>query len=483
MDVTAWLLRWAAPRPLVLTAPDGTAARVAVERLLHERGWRPAMSPAEANILVVAGTDQSFEPYLRQIWPTVPAPRAMARVPTPAAAVPALDTALRLLHDAAHQRAEAQALHKGHDKPASHDGHTDTDVPSPHDEHNQPGEPGTHHEHSEHTDDGEPGPHRESGKPGRASNHHGHGEPDNHHESGKPSGSGNHHGHDEPNNHHESVEPGGANNHRGHGEPGDHHRHDEPDRPDHHRESAEPSGSGQDAGGGEDSGHNGHSGHSGHDGHSGHGGHDHHMAGMELPGGIPMADRAADRDGLMLDQLHVPLGPALPLWPAGLIVHTRLQGDIIQQASVEVLVADHAPFWPTRPPLARGLDSAARLLALAGWDDAASVADRLRDVVLDGGDVRHPVERWRRRVRRSRTLRWLLAGVGVVADGPERFVGDALDRLYRLLDDAEHETAAATQWTVDALPGLLAGAELATARLVVASLDPDVDLLTAVRHG
>lgn len=201
-----------------------------------------------------------------------------------------------------------------------------------------------------------------------------------------------------------------------------------------------------------------------------------------MPGGIPMADRADDRDGLKLDQLHVSLGPALPLWPAGLIVHTRLQGDVIQHATVEVLASGHGSFW-TSHPAARHLDSSARLLDLAGWTDAAAVARRLRDDALDGIPV-PAVQKWARRVRRSRTLRWLLAGIGNAPDAPAPLAGDALTRLYRWLDMAEGLVGAAeTQWVVDALPNLLAGTELATARLIVASLDPDLDVLAGARHG
>jgi hypothetical protein len=195
--------------------------------------------------------------------------------------------------------------------------------------------------------------------------------------------------------------------------------------------------------------------------HGGHGEHGHDMGGMEMPGGIPMADRAEDRDSLKLDQLHVPLGPALPLWPAGLIVHTLLQGDVIQEATVEVLTPVRDSFW-TSQPVARQLDSSACLLDLAGWTDAAAVARRLRDDALDGLPV-PAVQNLAKRVRRSRTLRWLLTGIGTVPGA-----GDALTRLYRWLDVAED--AAETPWTVDALPELLNGTELATARLIVASL-------------
>lgn len=119
---------------------------------------------------------------------------------------------------------------------------------------------------------------------------------------------------------------------------------------------------------------------------------------MGMPGGLPMADRVADRDGLMLDQLHVPLGPLLPDWPAGLVIHTTLQGDVVQAARAEVMRADGAldDFWgepwrrsatgeavtigdAARRRAAAHLDSLARLLAVAGWSDATVRTRWLRD--------------------------------------------------------------------------------------------------------
>jgi hypothetical protein len=334
VGVTSWLLGQTRPSVLVVTAPGGTAARVAVERRVRERGWRLALNPAEANVLVVAGG--GLEPYATRVWRTIPAPRVRVDMVGGAEVPGELAAALELLHDPDEQRKQA--------RPA--------DTPTP------------EHDHATMT----------------------------------------HAGHD-------SASPHGGHEH-----------------------------------GGEQ---------------MSHGGHDHHMAGMELPGGLPMADRAPDRDGLMLDQLHVPLGPALPLWPPGLIVHTRLQGDVIQDITIEMLDGTHDSFWAAHP-VARRLDASARLLALAGWVDAAATAQRLRDHALDGTIPNEPLRRWASRVRRSRPLRWLLAGVGRTE------TGDALDRLYGWLDPTDHRDE--PQWTVDTLPSLLAGTELAAARLTVASL-------------
>jgi hypothetical protein len=328
VGLTSWLLRHTPPRPLVVTAPGGTGARLAAERVARERGWPPALSPAAANMLVVAGATQEFEPYAARLWHAMPAPRARVDLTDDTDVPTALTTALATLHDAAAQRAQAEQPEPEHDHAAmSHD----------------------------------------------------------------------------------------------------------------------------------------------------------HMAG---PDGIPMADRAPDRDGLKLDQLTLPLGPALPLWPPGLVIHTRLQGDVIQEARIESL-GGQSPYW-TRHPVAQHLDSCTRLLTLCGWPEAAAQAEHLRDEALSDTPELAPRQEWARRVRRSHPLRWLLTGIGRTTDAPAALAGDALDRLNHRLDaitltHRHRVTAEETQWAVEALPGLLAGTELATARLVVASLDPDLDL--GAQHG
>ncbi|MGW4404080.1 hypothetical protein ACWEJ6_08600 [Nonomuraea sp. NPDC004702] len=248
----------------------------------------------------------------------------------------------------------------------------------------------------------------------------------------------------------------------------------------------------------------------------------------------PMADRGADRDGLKLDRLHVPLGPVLADWPAGLVVETVLQGDVIQEARVRTLPPDGTgdAFWTPQPgaspaearrrTAAARLDGLGRLLGVAGWPAAAADARRLRDRLLaDAMDERgrRRCVRFTRRVRRSWVLRWMLRGAGELGpDAPQRLRGDTLDRARRWLDEVEalteEDVDALTEEDVDALteedvealteersgpgdgddvpvdrvlallPGLLAGAELAVARLIVAGLDPDLDRLpSAARDG
>ncbi|WP_024874798.1 hypothetical protein [Saccharomonospora piscinae] len=338
MDLTAWLLRLTPLRPFVIATPGGTGARVAVERLVRERGWQPAASPAEGNILVVAGpVSEDLRPAVEQVWSLFPRPCARADIGSASAAPARLAAAADALGDPDRQR-RPRAAHPHHD-----------------------------------------------------------------------------------------------------------------------RSGAEP----------------------------------------------PMADRAQDRDGLMLDRLHVPLGPVLPDWPAGLVVRTALQGDVIQDATVTTTGLGHArqasPWDSPTGFVARRLDSCARLLSVVGWPDASATARRLRDDVLRSdvlrGDRRArtatALARWAGRVRRSRTLRWSLVGVGPTPPVPSTLPelgGDAWDRLGSWLDSAVRTfdrpgsaaglgRAPETRWALEALPTLLDGTELACARILVASLDPDLDTL------
>ncbi|GAA3550393.1 hypothetical protein GCM10022222_37400 [Amycolatopsis ultiminotia] len=383
MDLTTWLLQRISVRPLLVSTVGGTAARLAVERRFRRRGWRPALNPAEANLLIVAGPrDPAMDPFVEAVWRVVPGPRSRADIADPAEADARLTEAEQQLRSGTLPPETGQERHE-----AAHD-------------HQPPADDHGRHGHAVH------------------------------------------HGGD--------AEPG-----REHGG--------------HHENAMD------------------HSSHQAHD--MGEGGHD--MGGMSMPGGIAMADRADDRDGLKLDRLAVPLGPVLPAWPAGLLVRTTLQGDVIQDAEVET-VRGHAhvvtPFWDTvsldsTRVAARRLDSCVRLLSVAGWDDAAVAAGRLRDDLLAGRDVDGQLTRWARRVRRSRTLRWSLAGLGRLDRGP--FAGDTADRLCRWLDEATGTAPAAVEdpdEILALLPDLLAGAELAAARLIIASLDPDLERMRAA-HG
>ncbi|MGI8458285.1 MAG: hypothetical protein ACR2LI_09255 [Propionibacteriaceae bacterium] len=202
------------------------------------------------------------------------------------------------------------------------------------------------------------------------------------------------------------------------------------------------------------------------------------MDGMDMsgPGGVPLASGAADRDGLEMDVLHLPLGPVLPSWPAALTVSCTLQGDVIVAVDVQLTAAqaDDEPGVDQAQPLAYRLDVAAQLLDLAGAGDLAVRARRARNLSLDGADP--GLVALRRRVGRTPLLRWSLRRVGDITQvtaaehrWPKAWVGDAYDRLGRLLEPPPDSSLALTA-VAAALPVLLPGAELGSARLTVASL-------------
>jgi hypothetical protein len=399
VDLTARLLRFAAARPHVLVVPavGGTAHRLAVEAELARRGWPVAMSPADTDVLVVAGIPgPELAAVVELLWRQVPAPRARADVATASAAATALDRAADDLADAARQRPEP-----ARPSPARH------------------------------------------GAPGGASTEHG--------------------GHEHQEHDHSAHHPGT------HQHSGDQH-------------------SGDRQGGQQ------------------HGGHQ-QGGGMEMPGGLPMADVGPDRDGLMLDRLRVPLGPVLPDWPAGLVVEVVLQGDVVQEASARILDPpahdEPAPpsFWSdadstadqARRRAARHLDALARLLGTAGWADSAAKARHLRDELLAGAPAAslHPrVHALVGTVRRSRVLRRMLRGVGAGAGDVTALLLTRLAALQAALDAVENPARAAEDEpgstdapTPDELAELLVGAELAAARLIVAAVDPDTDRITVAPAG
>ena len=402
MGVSGLLVRAAAARPHVLVAamPGGAAVRLAVEEQLRHRGWPAALSPADADVLLVAGAPAAdIADSVQDTWAAVPAPRVRALVTSPGEVAAALDAARAELATGAPRwlpAGDAAVL---------------------------------------------------AGSNG-----------------GAASG------------------PGGS--------------------------------------------------------HGAHGMASHHdMGDMDtgMPAGLPMAERGEDRDGLKLDRLHVQLGPVLPDWPDGLVVRLTLQGDVVQHAEAGAvgLAGGAGSFW-TEPwrraaagePVTSGvaarrraaahLDSLARFLALAGWDDADAAARLLRDDALGGRPVSSlglAVRRLAVRVARSRVLAWSTRGAGMLRSdeaaaagvtGPAWRAGGDVTARYRCwcrelagltaafddgsrLDPAVLEpprgrldgAQAPSASLLAVLPRLLAGAEFAAARLIVASLDPDLDELPA----
>lgn len=251
-----------------------------------------------------------------------------------------------------------------------------------------------------------------------------------------------------------------------------------------------------------------------------HGGMDHGDMDMPMPGGIPLAGGGDDRDGLEMDVLNVPLGPVLPHWPAGLVVDCVLQGDVIVSAAARLLEAASAPKKTPvdarttavtdvaggRRRIIRLCDHASNLLALAGWQTAAQNARRLRDDALRGVEITDhaaALDRLRRRVERSGLLRWSLTGILLeevdsgantgTATPPDQAAVDIRHRLIGWLREAavlagsssgaqspragDSDRARQAQDAFAALPELLRGTDLGTARLLIAGLGLDTAAL------
>ncbi|MHA6781857.1 hypothetical protein ACVGOW_12815 [Pseudonocardia saturnea] len=402
MDLTGWVLARAAPRPLLVAVPGGRGVRLAVERVIRERGWDQASAPAEADLFVVCGSPgPALVEEVERVWSQLPSPRARIDISAADTVVDGLDRARARLAEPENRLSDTG---RG---AASADGEADAAAAV-----------------GDHT------------------------APDDMHGS-----------HDMR----EESQRGGQYVHGGH---------------DMHGSHDEPRGGDHDMHGGADESQDG--------GHEMHGGHDMHMMHGGEVAGLPMADRAPDRDGLTLDVLHVRLGPILADWPAGLVVRVTLQGDAVQSAQVEVVGEPGSP-WDG-PPAAAALDSMARLLVVCGASTAARTAGRLRDEILAGVVDDAELRRFTRRLRRSRTLSWATDGIGRLDDSRGELAGDATDRWRRWLDVADGAPAGddadrRARVAVEVMPGLLEGLELAAARVLVASLDPDLDTLVASREA
>lgn len=226
---------------------------------------------------------------------------------------------------------------------------------------------------------------------------------------------------------------------------------------------------------GGDGGHGDHHDHHDHDSDGGDGGHAHSAM---MPDGIPLAEGAEDRDGLEMDELHLPLGPVLAHWPAGVVLRVTLHGDVVVDAEVEQLATSRAG-QPDDAIVraARLLDAAGSVLTLAGLPAESTRARRLRDRCLDGElDGGREVAGLGDRVGRQRVLRWVLGGIAV--EGSHGGSEELHDRLTGLLERARAELdgEATPHVTLGgpALPTLVQGMELAAVRLWLAALMPDL---------
>lgn len=505
MDVIGRVRRaaFARPRVLMLPAPAGVATRLAVERYSREHGWPTAESAADADLLVVVGPlDVGLAAVAEVLARQTPAPWVRVDLGEPEKVSAALGSVPA-------QLARWKATVAGRRPDGGHDSAGGQHASQPED-HGGPDQHGDPREHRR-LDASPPGSDRSDGA-------HQHGEVAAEPMSREPDAHDDHemsahgdHGMSAHGGHEMSFDGGGMSAHGGH-------------------ERSAPAGhDGSRHGGGRTG--------SGHEGHGmpGDGMSDHRMSGhdghdMGPVAGLPMAGRGPDRDGLKLDVLHVPLGPVLPFWPAGLRLSLTIQGDVVQQAAVQTLgVASGVPFWNepvlrvlagesvpmgtvARRRAASYLDSLHRLLGVAGWESAALRCAWLRDRTLAGeasAVLLEDFSRLRRSVDRSRTLAAMTSRVGLVDGGmANRYgisgpaataAGDVADRtalwfhltgedLGRADDPTPATTIDGPRGPLDrdrppsaellaALPSLVLGAELASVRLIVASLDPDVSEL------
>ena len=222
-----------------------------------------------------------------------------------------------------------------------------------------------------------------------------------------------------------------------------------------------------------------------------------HHDGMDMaPAGIALAQGAEDRDGLEMDVLRVRLGPVLPHWPAGLVLDCRLHGDVITEAQASCVDAEHLrSSTGSVSSLARQCDHIVDVLALAGWPHAAQLARRARDAVLtagaDGDRVRAFLDALHAKVRRSRVLRWSLRDLGALSvdelhsqGWPGGWAGDTYVRLLHTIDHARNgiQQPASSAELTDVVPGIVAGLDVAAARLVIASLGIDITRRTQAGH-
>ncbi|ATO69781.2 hypothetical protein BJP78_11480 [Mycobacterium avium subsp. hominissuis] len=242
--------------------------------------------------------------------------------------------------------------------------------------------------------------------------------------------------------------------------------------------------------------------------HSGHHGMDH--GGMEMaPAGIALAEGGEDRDGLEMDVLHLRLGPVLPHWPAGLVLRCSLHGDVLAEAEAWIVDNDHESGYKAPPEhtelvaAARQCDHVFDLLELSGWWRASAIARRARDLLLGDSDVdraRELLDGLHKMLGKSRLLRWSLRDLAPLTaesldrhELPAALAGDTYDRLLTRVGLARtllREPLSSSLFELestkisDALPALVRGLDVATARLVVASLGIDTARANeSIPHG
>ncbi|MDQ3526564.1 MAG: hypothetical protein M3424_01465 [Actinomycetota bacterium] len=143
MGLRGWLTRQAVAgaHVLVVEVPGAWSTRVAVEQALAQRGWQYAVSPADADVLVVCGRPgEQLAAAVDVLWEHLPGPRTRVGVASASEAGRALADAEAQLLDDRKQREEARQrptspalLAESHDSPMDHGDmdHGDMDMSGP----------------------------------------------------------------------------------------------------------------------------------------------------------------------------------------------------------------------------------------------------------------------------------------------------------------------------------------------------------------
>jgi hypothetical protein len=171
-----------------------------------------------------------------------------------------------------------------------------------------------------------------------------------------------------------------------------------------------------------------------------------------VPYGRPLPERADDRDGLKLDYLPVRIGPLFAPFPAGLALDVKLQGDVIQQATLENFSAastNQASIFHralTEQVAVPDLELARARSHLHWLSDAMAVAGspslserilRLAQRVAPGdGDHIRALERT---LRRRGFLGWSTRGVGILKADALKGVSGPVARASGIPVDARLE--------------------------------------------
>ncbi|GAB91208.1 hypothetical protein [Gordonia rhizosphera] len=216
--------------------------------------------------------------------------------------------------------------------------------------------------------------------------------------------------------------------------------------------------------------------------------HHDHMS-MSGPGGYPLAMGDDDRDGLEMDVLNRTLGPFLPDWDPRLLVHVVLAGDLVRSAEAEIVSPIVSPRAGAPGPddedsAVLRLDSAARLLHVAGWGPVADRMTRARDAAFDGrrDDALRDALRCRTRIARSPLLRWVFRGLRIRDIALGDLLLRAVDDAVRLLRDEPASTSPPTL-TAEQIGDLVTGRDLGTARLLLAAVHPAMPDVGAAGSG